>query len=87
MSLPLFSLQSFYNFCNTRPASQAYPYHEHCAVMQYGMSLGIPDVYMDMRYVGKNGPKEEWETLARGYPRTFGALAARIRERIAIRAH
>lgn len=87
MSFPLFSLQSFYNFCNTKPRDKAYPYHEHCAVSQYGHSLGIADVYMDRRYTDSTGPMSEWEALARAEPRTFGALAIRIRERIAMRSH
>jgi hypothetical protein len=73
---PQLTLEAFADWCEKQPADLAYDYMdlENCAVAQYARSLGTKSPFITHSRFWSNS-----ESLAALSPRTFGALAARLR--------
>lgn len=78
------TLEAFAEFCESKPADEEYAFTSpsRCACGQYASSLGIgPEWIWDHVQFGRfwSDPHVEASRM----PRTFGALAARLRAAIA----
>jgi hypothetical protein len=75
---PQLSLEAFADWAEKQPAKQKYDYWdtETCACTQFANSAGIVRITDDIRDFWVNA-----QSIACELPRTFGALAARLRAR------
>ena len=80
------TLEAFAAWCETKPADEVYCYTDsgHCAFAQYLSWLGFVEPSVGSRtYSDGDGPAHALpaglDSAVRGEPRTYGALAARLR--------
>ncbi len=78
---PQLTLEAFAEFCEGKPAGDVYNWadFENCACGQYATSLGIP-ISETEKFNGEHTfwYKAQWNAMMVS-PRTFGALATRLR--------
>ena len=77
------TLSAFAEFCESKPADESYYYDDvtRCACGQYASAIGEPRFFY--KAIGFNTPQDPFwdkaDRLACYFPRTFGALATRLR--------
>lgn len=85
MQTPL-SLRAFLSWVEKQPADKEYQWSSFCgcAVDQYAATLGISfgDIYVDEVCKTETGFWRVADDIACEMPRTFGALASRLREQV-----
>lgn len=76
MSKNLITTEAFADFCESKPADEAYNYSYswECAVAQFLQSIGVQNFDLDSDDI-----PEPFQEPVLGWPRTFGALAKRLR--------
>jgi len=86
MSKNLLTIEAFAEWAEKQPADEAYVFCDwrECACGQYAASLGIDSIawsvaMLDDAILGGRGFWVTANSTAYGKPRTFGALAARLR--------
>lgn len=69
----MLTLEAFADWCEKQPVGKVYPYTDvkNCACSQYAKSLGVKVAFGSFWYKA--------EFIAAKHPRTFGALAGRLR--------